>query len=102
MSEMLLSISNNNIFPSQVKELFQALDHTGFFEESMLIGSWVMPLYQEAFGMPYALRTLDIDFAVKFAASDRIKRADLEKIITSLGYIPVMRDDAVRHLQVYP
>jgi hypothetical protein len=95
MSGMLLSISNNDIFPSQVKELFQALDHTGFFEESVLIGSWVMPLYQEAFGMSYALRTLDIDFAVKFAASDRGKSADLEKIITSLGYIPVMMQSGI-------
>ena len=72
---MFLSISNKNIFPSQVQQLFQALDHAGFFEESMLIGIWVMPLYQEAFGMSYTLRTLDIDFAVKFAALDRGNRS---------------------------
>ncbi len=74
---MLLSISHKDIFPSRIQELFQALDHAGFFEESMLIGSWVMPLYQEAFSMPYALRTLDIDFAVRFAASGREKKTDL-------------------------
>jgi hypothetical protein len=95
MSEMLLSISNTTIFTPQVKALFQALDHAGFFEESMLIGSWVMPLYQEAFGMPYTLRTLDIDFAVKLAASDRGKKVDLEKIITSLGYVPVMMQSGI-------
>jgi len=49
-----------------------------------------MPLYQVAFGIPYTLRTLDIDFAVKFAASDRGKETDLEMIMTGLGYIPVM------------
>ncbi len=80
MKSMLLSISNRNIFPSQVLKLFQALDAAAFFEQSMLIGSWVMPLYQEAFGIPYALRTLDIDFAVKFAATDKVRGADLEKI----------------------
>jgi hypothetical protein len=92
---MLLSISNENIFPSQVQELFQALDHAGFFKESMLIGSWVMPLYQEAFGISYTLRTLDIDFAVKFAALDRGKETDLEKVMTGLGYIPVMMQSGI-------
>lgn len=62
----------------------------------MLIGSWVMPLYQELFDIHYVLRTLDIDFAVKFAASDRDKKADLENIITDLGYIPVMMQSGIR------
>jgi len=68
---MLLTIplTNKDIFPSEVVELFQAFHDAGFFEESMLIGSWVMPLYQDAFGISYALRTLDIDFAVKLVAS---------------------------------
>ncbi len=95
MNKMILSISQKNIFPSQVQELFQALDHAGFFEESMLIGSWVMPLYQEAFGIPYTLRTLDIDFAVKFAASDRGKETDLEKVMTGMGHIPVMMQSGI-------
>jgi len=95
MNKMLLSISNKNIFPSQIQELFQALDHAGFFDESMLIGSWVMPLYQEAFGIPYTLRTLDIDFAVKLAASDKGKVNDLEKVITGLGYLPVMMHSGI-------
>lgn len=90
------SLSNKNIFPSEVVELFQALHDAGFFEESMLVGSWVMPLYQEAFGMPYALRTLDIDFAVRLAASESVKKADLEDIITALGYVPVMMQSGIR------
>lgn len=92
---MLLSISNKHIFPSQILALFQALDDAGFFEESMLIGSWVMPLYQESFGIPYTLRTLDIDFAVKFAGSGRVKETDLEKVMTGLGYIPVMMQSGI-------
>ncbi len=94
MKSMLLSISNRDMFPSPVVKLFQALAATAFFEQSMLIGSWVMPLYQEAFGIPYALRTLDIDFAVKFAASDK-RETDLEKIITDLGYIPVIMQSGI-------
>lgn len=95
---MLLTIplTNRNIFPPEVIELFQALHNAGFFEESMLVGSWVMPLYQDAFGMPYALRTLDIDFAVQFAASDRVRKFDIESIITALGYFPVMMQSGIR------
>lgn len=95
---MLLTIprTNKNIFPTEVLELFRALHDAGFFEESMLIGSWVMPLYQDAFGMPYALRTLDIDFAVRLAASESIKKVDLEDIITALGYVPVMMRSGIR------
>jgi hypothetical protein len=96
MKTMLLPISNKSVFPSQVLELFQALHQAGFFEESMLIGSWVMPLYQEAFGITYALRTLDIDFAVKFAAAGRDSKIDLESIIIDLGYIPVMMQSGIR------
>lgn len=95
---MLLTIPlpNKDIFPSEVLELFQALHNVGFFEESMLIGSWVMPLYQKAFGMPYALRTLDIDFAVRLATSDKEKKSDLDGIITALGYVPVTMQSGIR------
>lgn len=93
---MIQSIPDKNIFPSEVLNLLQGLHGAGFFEESMLIGSWVMPLYQAAFGIPYVLRTLDIDFAVKLAPSDRAKKADLENVITGLGYVPVMMQSGVR------
>ena len=98
---MLLTIPNKEIYPSEVLELFQAFHDAGFFEESMLIGSWVMPLYQEAFGIPYVLRTLDIDFAVKFAESDRAKKTDLDKVITNLGYVPVMMQSGIRKLSFF-
>jgi hypothetical protein len=93
---VLVTILNKDIYPSEVLGLLQAFHNVGLFEESMLIGSWVMPLYQEAFGISYALRTLDIDFAVKFAASDRVKKADLDNVITDLGYVPVMMQSGIR------
>jgi len=67
----------------------------GFFEDSILIGSWVMPLYREVFGINYTLRTLDIDFAVKFVQPDRERKVDLEKLITDLGYLPVIMQSGI-------
>jgi len=93
---MQIAVKNKDIFPGEVRELLQALYPVGFFEESMLIGSWVMPLYQDAFGIGYALRTQDIDFAVKFVLADRGEKVDIEKIITDLGYIPVLMQSGIR------
>lgn len=89
-------VRNKNIFPAEVLALFRTLHLAGFFKESMLIGSWVMPLYQEIFDIRYALRTLDIDFAVKFASPSRDKGADIENLITGLGYIPLIMQSGVR------
>jgi uncharacterized protein YlaN (UPF0358 family) len=72
---MQITVKNKDIFPGEARELLQALYSVGFFEESMLIGSWVMPLYQDAFDISYALRTQDIDFAVKFVLVDRREKA---------------------------
>jgi hypothetical protein len=93
---MEILIRNKNIFPAEIQELLQAFFSVGFFDESLLIGSWVMPLYRETFGISYVLRTMDIDFAVKFALSDRAEKVDLEKIITDLGYIPIVMQSGVR------
>lgn len=93
---MEVSLKNENIFPLEVRELLQAFFSVGFFNESLLIGSWVMPLYQEAFGVPYVLRTMDIDFAVKFVPSGGAEKVDIEKVITNLGYIPVVMRSGIR------
>lgn len=93
---MQVTISNKKIYPAEVQELLQAFHDAGFFEESLLIGSWVMPLYREAFGIPYALRTQDIDFAVRFAAADRGKKVDLETVMTALGYVSVTMQSGIR------
>jgi len=89
------TIKNKDIFPSEVRELLKALYSVGFFEDSILIGSWVMPLYREVFGINYTLRTLDIDFAVKFVQPDRERKVDLEKLITDLGYLPVIMQSGI-------
>jgi hypothetical protein len=91
-----ITIKNKDIFPSEVRELLRALHSVGFFEDSMLIGSWVMPLYREAFGINYALRTMDIDFAIKFVHPGRDRKIDLEKVITDLGYLPVIMHSGIR------
>ncbi len=91
-----VTVKNNDIFPSEVRELLKALHSVGFFEYSMLIGSWVMPLYREVFGINYILRTMDIDFAVKLVHPGRGRKVDLEKIITDLGYLPVIMDSGIR------
>lgn len=44
-------------FPPQIGELLRALSEVGFFDRSLLIGSWVMPLYRELYGVHYLLRT---------------------------------------------
>ena len=94
--DMRIAIENKDIFPSEVRELLKALHSVGFFEDSILIGSWVMPLYREVFGINYTLRTLDIDFAVKFIHPDKDRKMDLEKLITDLGYLPVIMHSGIR------
>lgn len=93
---MLIRILKRDVFPPGIIELLQAFYRAGFFEESLLIGSWVMPLYQEAFGMRYALRTLDVDFAVSVAARARGGVTDLEGILAELGYLPVTMRSGIR------
>jgi hypothetical protein len=90
------TIRNKDIFPSEVRKLLKALYSVSFFEDSTLIGSWVMPLYREVFGINYTLRTLDIDFAVKFVHPGQDKKVDLEKLITDLGYLPVIMQSGIR------
>ncbi|MFZ5907500.1 MAG: GSU2403 family nucleotidyltransferase fold protein [Nitrospirota bacterium] len=91
-----ITVKDIDIFPSEVRELLKVLHSVGFFEGSMLIGSWVMPLYREVFGINYTLRTMDIDFAVKFVHPGRDKKADIEKLITDLGYLPVIMHSGIR------
>jgi len=93
---MLISLKNINIFPLQVRDIFIALHEAGFFEDSMLVGSWVMPLYQEAFGINYSLRTLDIDFAVQAISAEKNSKIDLDNLFADHGYIPVNMQSGIR------
>jgi hypothetical protein len=36
----------DNLFPEKVKDLLRAISGVGFFERSVVIGSWVMLIYQ--------------------------------------------------------
>lgn len=74
-------------FPPQIEDLLRALSESEFFERSSLIGSWVMPLYSELYGVSYLLRTLDVDFAVHLVHPQKGRRADLEKLLTDLGFV---------------
>jgi hypothetical protein len=45
-----------------------------------------MLIYQELYGARYALRTLDVDFAVHIAHTQSQLRADLKQLITGIGF----------------
>ena len=96
MISMHLASSTPHIFPSEIEELLRPLDGIGFFDDAMLVGSWVMPLYRELFGMPYALRTLDIDFAVKIVRGATSLRADVESVLIALGYLPSIAQSGIQ------
>ncbi|MHB8707531.1 MAG: GSU2403 family nucleotidyltransferase fold protein [Desulfuromonadales bacterium] len=83
-------------FPPPIGDLLRSLSKVGFFERSLLIGSWVMPIYQELYGAPYVLRTLDIDFAVHLAHPQIKMRADLERLITDLGLLDFVAAEGVQ------
>jgi hypothetical protein len=57
----------DNLFPDRIRDLLHAMSDVGFFERSVVVGSWVMLIYQELYGARYVLRTLDVDFAVHIA-----------------------------------
>jgi len=83
-------------FPPPIGGLIRSLSEVGFFDRSLLIGSWVMPLYQELYGARYLLRTLDVDFAVQLAHPQKQMRADLERLITDLGFIDFIAAEGVQ------
>jgi hypothetical protein len=76
----------DNLFPISIHRLLCTISRAGFFDRSVMIGSWVMLIYQELYGARYALRTLDVDFAVHIAHTQSRLRADLKQLITGLGF----------------
>jgi len=93
---MELKRTNNPIFPKPVSDLLETLSSVGFFEESMLVGSWVMPLYREFFGMSYALHTMDIDFAVQLLKGKGGHTIDLQNLIVSHGFAPFFTQSGIQ------
>lgn len=88
--------TDDQLFPPPVSDLLTALSATGFFEESLLIGSWVMPLYGEFFDISYVLRTMDIDFAVQLLQRAKTQTSDLQDIIVSQGFTPFITQSGIQ------
>ncbi|MFP4072169.1 MAG: GSU2403 family nucleotidyltransferase fold protein [Desulfovibrionales bacterium] len=86
----------SELFPPPISALLHSLSSAGFFERSLLIGSWVMPLYQELYEAKYVLRTGDIDFAVHLVHPKKKIRTDLERVLTDLGFIDFFDAEGVQ------
>lgn len=91
-----MNVLHNVQFPPPINTLLRSLSEVCFFDRSLLIGSWVMPIYQELYGAPYVLRTLDVDFAVHLAHPCKQMRADLERLITGLGFVDYVAAEGVQ------
>lgn len=86
----------DNLFPDRIKDLLHAVSGAGFFERSVVIGSWVMLIYQEFYGTRYVLRTLDVDFAVHIAHTKSKLRADLKQLIIGLGFADYLAAEGIQ------
>jgi hypothetical protein len=91
-----LKILEKTSLPDGIMVLLRALSGAGFFEQSSLIGSWVMPVYKELYHVQYVLRTMDIDLAVHAAHGRKGLRTNLEQLITSIGYISYVSTGGVQ------
>jgi hypothetical protein len=86
----------DNLFPASIHGILRTISRVGFFDRSVMIGSWVILIYQELYGVRYALRTMDIDFAVHIAHAQRRLRADLKLLITGLGFTDYLAAEGVQ------
>jgi hypothetical protein len=91
-----VNILRESPFPANIHGLLHSLSSVGFFERSLVIGSWVMPIYKELYSVNYALRTLDVDFAVHVAHIRKQMRADLEQLITGLGFTDYIAAEGIQ------
>jgi hypothetical protein len=89
-------ILNKTSFPEEIHNLLKALSDSGFFESSLLIGSWVMPVYQELCNIKYVLKTSDIDFAVHVVHGRKEIRTDFNKLIPELGFTGFIAGEGVQ------
>lgn len=72
-------------FIDPVNVLLRELSRVGFFEHSLLVGSWPMVIYTQKFDLVYGLATNDIDFAVH-SKVHRKAGAPLPELLERLGY----------------
>ncbi|MFV2082808.1 MAG: GSU2403 family nucleotidyltransferase fold protein [bacterium] len=89
-------VIEERLFPPILKDLFKGLSDAGFFESGILAGSWVFPLYKPLFGINYTLSTLDVDLVVQTGVPQSSSKADVERIITDLGFLPVTEQSGWR------
>ena len=90
------NLLSDNLFPETVRDLLRAISGVGFFERFVVIGSWVMLIYQELYGARYVLRTQDVDFAVHIVHTKSKLRADMKQLITGLGFIDYLAAEGVQ------
>jgi hypothetical protein len=91
-----IKTTNSPLFPQPVSDLLTALSTIGFFDESLLVGSWAMPLYREFFDIPYVLRTMDIDFAVQLIQKAKTQTSNLQDVIVSQGFTPFFTQSGIQ------
>ncbi len=83
--------------PDHVGEVLSALSHVGFFERSVLIGSWAMFYYRAIHNIAFALVTSDIDLAVlQLATYKEGTGVDLKKVLQKIGAIPDFSSDGIQ------
>ncbi|MGC8602863.1 MAG: GSU2403 family nucleotidyltransferase fold protein [Desulfomonilaceae bacterium] len=73
------------IFPDHISRIITALSEVGFFERSVLIGSWAMFCYGVTLGVKWRLHTGDIDIAVQVVPGGKKLKVDLEKVLKGNG-----------------
>jgi len=77
--------SHHSPFGEPVDTLLRELSRVGFFDQGLLVGSWPMLVYAQAYGLIYSLYTNDIDFAV-IQAARKSGRESLPALLERLGY----------------
>ncbi|MHB8205656.1 MAG: GSU2403 family nucleotidyltransferase fold protein, partial [Desulfomonilaceae bacterium] len=84
--------------PDPVARVFSALCHVGFFEHSVLVGSWAMFYYRAIYDIPFAMLTSDIDIAIQLSIHDRKTGpgVDIEKVLEEIGATPVFSSDGLQ------
>jgi hypothetical protein len=64
---VVTNLLTDNLFPSNIHGLLRTISRAGFFDRSVMIGSWVMLVYQELYGMMDFSDVAELDgFAIRF------------------------------------
>ncbi len=71
----------------EILSIFSSLSRVGFFNSSVLIGTWAMFIYRVVYGFEYVLRTGDIDIAIQVSLYDKNKKlkTDIRQLLIDHG-----------------